>query len=140
MYARTFFCSSPPTPSISSGTCPSELVYRKLKLGSLGFPQLTLSRSAPASINTTAASPCPDSKARCSGVFPARSEPFSRVFGRPSGGFSSICRKAFEPVVAARCKGNCDARSFALIYCQLFFELVPSQMDIVTHIRSPVDE
>jgi hypothetical protein len=26
MYCLTRFCSSPPTPSISSGTCPSELV------------------------------------------------------------------------------------------------------------------
>lgn len=50
---------------------------------------LTLSRSAPASINTTAASPCPLSIAKCNGVIPARSAVLSRVLGRPSGGFRS---------------------------------------------------
>lgn len=38
------------------------LIRRRMKL--------TLSRSAPASIRTTAASPCPLSKARCNGVLP----------------------------------------------------------------------
>lgn len=71
---------------------------------------LTRSRSAPASISVTAASPCPDSIARCKGVLPstteaysaltrfpgqvlrnspARSIVFNRVLGRPSGGFKS---------------------------------------------------
>lgn len=47
---------------------------------------------------------------------PARSAPFKRVFGLPSGGFSRICKNAWDPVVAARCNGNCDALSLALIY------------------------
>jgi hypothetical protein len=50
---------------------------------------------------------------------PARSAPFRRVFGRPSGGLSSIWRKACEPVVAALWRGNWDARSLALIWDQL---------------------
>jgi hypothetical protein len=41
-----------------------------VSLACLRTTQLTLSRSAPASIRTTAASPCPLSKAKCNGVFP----------------------------------------------------------------------
>lgn len=116
-YALTFFCSCPPTPSISSGTSPSTLVYSVISTGPdrTASIKLTRSRSAPASINVTAASPCPLSMARCNGVLPARSAPFSRVFGRPSGGLSRICRKAWEPVVAARWRGCWEARSLALI-------------------------
>ena len=77
---------------------------------------LTRSRSAPASINMQAASPCPDSIARCSGVLPARSCPLRRVLGLPSGGLRRICNIATEPVVAALWRGNWDALSLALIY------------------------
>lgn len=63
----------------------------------------TLPRSAPASINTTAASPWPDSIAKCNGVFPTLSPVFNLVFGLPGGGFRRMVRNAVEPVVAARC-------------------------------------
>lgn len=66
---------------------------------------LTLSRSAPASIRTTAASPWPLSIARCNGVIPALSAVFRRVLGRPSGGFRRSWRRDTEPVVAARWSG-----------------------------------
>ena len=117
-YCLTRFCSSPPTPSISSGASPSTFVYHiSISFQShRGKRGLTRSRSAPASNKTTAASPCPLSKARCNGVLPkpisatrskcqshwsrrtrnlpARSDPFKRVFGRPSGGLRRICKNA----------------------------------------------
>lgn len=77
---------------------------------------LTLSRSAPASMSTTAASPCPLSIARCRGVMPARSRVLRRVLGRPSGGRRRMLRNATLPVVAARCSGCWLARSLALIW------------------------
>jgi len=54
-------------------------------------------------MSITAASPCPDSIARCSGVLPTLSPVFKRGFGLPSGGFSKSAIKAVDPVVAARC-------------------------------------
>lgn len=125
-YCLTFFCSCPPTPSISSAVSWSIFVYVRQRgsLWAIGswtscfrFRRgLTRSRSAPASMSATAAAPCPDSIARWRGVFPARSAPFRRVFGRPSGGFNRIWRKDVEPVVAARWRGNWEARSLALIW------------------------
>ena len=151
-YCLTLFCSSPPTPSMTSATSPSAfgcpsasrlpLTLRtchqqawvapsplrdpRLFPTGLACPILlvtttqriepTRSRSAPASINNTAAAPCPDSIARCSGVLPARSGPFRRVGFRPGGGCRRRERKASEPVVAARWRGYCDALSLTLIY------------------------
>ena len=89
------------------------------------YPQLrTLPRSAPFLINKTAASPCPDSIARWSGVFPTLSCVFTRVFartgaGKPAGGIGGSRRsemKEVEPIVAARCKGHWLALSLAFIY------------------------
>ena len=110
-YCRTFFCSLPPTPSISSGTWFSEFCCPIPRISP--YPQksqtkrevLTRSRSAPASINTAAASPCPLSIAKCNGVIPALSAVFRRVRGRPSGGLRRSWRRDTDPVVAARWRG-----------------------------------
>lgn len=113
-YCRTRFCSSPPTPSISSGVSPSEFVcINRISLSWLAQlhlaigktrhapvldPLLLLSRLPP---HPHARSPLPNevvcslysSSAAISfcpphtGLgSPARSAPFKRVFGRPSGG------------------------------------------------------
>jgi hypothetical protein len=122
---------SPLRPGPRSWATSSQLAFHIT--ADSNWSLLTLSRSAPASMSVAAASPCPDSMARCSGVLPrqtvsymtelkedaadapARSWPLSLVLGLPSGGFRSNCKKAFDPVVAARCKGNWFALSFAFI-------------------------
>src|ERR1700743_3417712 len=86
-------------------------------------------------MSITAASPCPDSIARCSGVLPTRSPVFKRGFGLPSGGFSKSAIKAVEPVVAARCllglstiglRRNCECISQWQLVCAIsVVDLIP---------------
>jgi hypothetical protein len=80
----------------------------------------TLSRSAPASINITAASAWAESIAKWSGVFPIRSAVFNLVLGAPSGGARRRAMNPVDPVVAARCRGTWFALSFAFIYDFVF--------------------